>query len=134
MHTLLIICEDCIRLSGCSEVSLTEDKQVHVQTCSESPIRIRKFSLDTFSSGLVIPIILLYCCRIKWRHQYPKIPSSVTYINIKLKESWWWSTQLSLGLLPQWILHFETCIQFCRQTTRATVYLKLKTSYSVTIL
>jgi hypothetical protein len=61
----------CIRLNGCSVVSLTADKQVHVQTCSESPITVRKLCLDTFSSGLVIPIILLYCCRIKWRHQYP---------------------------------------------------------------
>ena len=65
MHTLLIICEGYIRLSDCGEVSLTEDKQVHVQTCSESPIRVGQLSVDTFLSDLVIPIILLYCCRIK---------------------------------------------------------------------
>ena len=37
MQTLLIICEECIRLSGCSEVSLAEDKQVHVQTSQKVP-------------------------------------------------------------------------------------------------
>jgi len=81
-------CEDCITLSGCSEVSLAGDKQAHVQTCSESPIRLRNLSVDTFTSGLVIPIILLYCCRIKWKHQYLKILSSLTNINMKLKELW----------------------------------------------
>jgi hypothetical protein len=77
----LIVCKDCIRLNGCSEVSLTEDKQVHVQTCLRSPIiRIRKLRLDTYSSsGFVIPIIILYCCRIKWRHQYLKILSLLTF-------------------------------------------------------
>jgi hypothetical protein len=62
---LLLICEDYIRLNGWSEVSLTEDKQIHVQTCSESSFSVRKLSLDTFSSGLVISIIQLYCFRIK---------------------------------------------------------------------